>query len=157
MATLPHGHCLRCRMARFEVDVCLILEWLQNTKTKSTLPPLWCQFHQRFMSSFCIRKCFAQLFLVTFWLWRTYESTFVQKNERVKRWWNWRFDRHIFEIVVEGLSTYKAFHRFWQAKFPDGGSVLGLSQSSLLYELPLKMTLNSKVVKIDSKIIIWLL
>jgi len=27
---------------------------------------------------------------------------------------------------------YRAFHRFGQAKFPDGGSVLGLSQFSIL-------------------------
>jgi hypothetical protein len=49
------------------------------------------------------------------------------------------------------------FHGFGQAKFSDGGLILGLSQLSLLSELPLKTTLNLKVVKIDSKIIIWLI
>jgi len=53
------------------------------------------------------------------------------------------------------MSTfYKAFHGLWQAKFPSSGLVLGSSQFSLLPKLPQKTTLNSKVVKIDSKIII---
>jgi len=43
------------------------------------------------------------------------------------------------------------FHRFGQAKFTDGGLVLGLSQFSVLPQLPPKM-LSLKVVKIDSKI-----
>jgi hypothetical protein len=47
---------------------------------------------------------------------------------------------------------YRAFHRIGQAKFPDGGSVLGLSQFSMLPQLPLKMKLGLKVVKINSKI-----
>jgi len=46
------------------------------------------------------------------------------------------------------------FHGFWQGKFADGGSILGSSQLSLLFELPLETMLNLKVVKIDSKIII---
>jgi len=46
----------------------------------------------------------------------------------------------------------RAFHRFGQAKFPDGGSVLGSSQFSILSQLPLKTILGLKVVKIDSKI-----
>ncbi len=41
------------------------------------------------------------------------------------------------------------FHEFGQAKFPDGGSVLGSSQFSLLPQLPPKILLYSKVVKID--------
>ncbi len=39
------------------------------------------------------------------------------------------------------LKTQKAFHRFGQAKFPDGGSVLGSSQFSILPQLPLKTML----------------
>jgi len=49
------------------------------------------------------------------------------------------------------------FHRFGQAKFADGGSILGLRQLSLLSELPLKMMINLKVVKINSKKIFSLL
>ena len=49
---------------------------------------------------------------------------------------------------------YRAFHRFGQAEIAYGGLVLGLSQFSILPQLPLKMTLASKVVKIDLKIII---
>jgi len=51
---------------------------------------------------------------------------------------------------------YRAFHRFGQAKFPDadGGSILGSSQFSILHQLPPKRLLDSKVVKINPKIII---
>jgi len=42
-----------------------------------------------------------------------------------------------------------AFHRFGQAKFPNGGLVLGLSQFSILAQLPVKMMLGLKVVKIN--------
>jgi len=48
------------------------------------------------------------------------------------------------------------FHGFGQAKFPDGGSVLGSSQFITTARLPPKIMLNSKVVKIDPKIIILL-
>jgi len=51
---------------------------------------------------------------------------------------------------------YRAFLGFGQAKFPHGGSVLGSSQFTVLPQLPLEMMLDSKVVKIDSKIIILL-
>jgi len=50
------------------------------------------------------------------------------------------------------------FHGFGQAKFSDGagGSVLGMSQFSKLPQLPPKIRLDSKGVKIDPKIIISL-
>jgi len=48
------------------------------------------------------------------------------------------------------------FHGFGQAKFACRGLVLGSSQFTLLPQLPLKMTFDLKVVKIDSKIIISL-
>jgi len=51
---------------------------------------------------------------------------------------------------------YRAFHGFGQAKFADGGLILGLSQFAQLPQLPLKMMLDSKKIKIDSKIIILL-
>jgi hypothetical protein len=41
------------------------------------------------------------------------------------------------------------FRGFGQAKYPNGGSTLGSSQFSLLPQLPLKMMLDLKVVKID--------
>jgi len=47
----------------------------------------------------------------------------------------------------------QSFHRFGQAKFPYGGSILGSSQFSILPQLPPKIVLNSKVVKVDQKII----
>jgi len=45
---------------------------------------------------------------------------------------------------------YRAFHRFGQAKFPDGGLVLNSSQFSILPQLPLKTMLSLKVVKFNS-------
>jgi len=53
-------------------------------------------------------------------------------------------------------NSSRAFHGFGQAQFPDGGSVLGSSQFSILPQLPPKIMLDSKVVKIDRKIIISL-
>jgi hypothetical protein len=54
------------------------------------------------------------------------------------------------------LLSYKAFHGFGHAKFPEVSSVLGLSQFSILPQLPLKVMLDLKNVKIDPKIIITL-
>jgi len=53
-------------------------------------------------------------------------------------------------------TNYRAFHGFGQAKFTNGGLVLGLSQLSLLPQLPPNILLDSKVVKIEPKIIILL-
>jgi len=47
-----------------------------------------------------------------------------------------------------------SFHRFGQAKFPNGGLVSDSSQISILPQLPPKILLDSRVVKIDQKIII---
>ncbi len=44
---------------------------------------------------------------------------------------------------------YRVFHGFGQAKFSDGGSILGSSQFSILPQLLLKIMLNSKVFKMD--------
>jgi hypothetical protein len=41
-------------------------------------------------------------------------------------------------------------------KFANGGSILGSSQFLILPQLPQKMKLMSKVVKVDSKIIVSL-
>ena len=57
---------------------------------------------------------------------------------------------------VQESQSYRAFHRFGQTQIADSGLVLGSSQCSFLSQLPQKMTLASKVVKIDSKIIISL-
>jgi len=53
---------------------------------------------------------------------------------------------------LTGKSYYRSSHRFGQAKFPHGGSVLGSSQFPVLPRLPPKMMLGLKEVKIDSKI-----
>jgi hypothetical protein len=58
-----------------------------------------------------------------------------------------------FTIVFLSLNDYRAFHVFELATFPDGGSVLGSSQFQLP-QLPPKILLDSKVDKIDPKIII---
>jgi hypothetical protein len=59
------------------------------------------------------------------------------------------------DVAKVEIKNYKAFHLFGQAKFPDGGLRLGSSQFSILPRLPLKLLLNSKAVKIVSKIIIF--
>ncbi len=48
--------------------------------------------------------------------------------------------------------NYRAFHGFGQTNFPDGGLVISLSQFSILPQLPPKIMLDTKVVKIDPKI-----
>jgi len=54
------------------------------------------------------------------------------------------------------LLKYRAFHGFGEAKFAYSGSSLGSTQFTLLRKLPLKMILNLKVVKIESRKIISL-
>ncbi len=56
--------------------------------------------------------------------------------------------------IKKVFKSYRAFYGFGQAKIPDVGLVLGLSQFSILPQLPSKILLDSKVVKIDPKIII---
>jgi hypothetical protein len=46
-------------------------------------------------------------------------------------------------------TTNREFRGIGQANFLDGGSVSGSSQFSKLHQLPLKILLYSKVVKID--------
>ncbi len=54
------------------------------------------------------------------------------------------------------VDLYSVFHQFRKAKFAYGGSILSSSQFLLLPQLPQKMELASKVVKVDSKIIVSL-
>jgi len=64
----------------------------------------------------------------------------------------------IFETLCRANATdsSRASCGFGQAKYVYGGSVLGASQFTLLPQLSLKMTLDLKMVKITSKIIISL-
>ncbi len=48
--------------------------------------------------------------------------------------------------------SYRVFHRFGQAKFPDGVSVLDSSQFSILPQLPRKTMLGLKVVKNQNRL-----
>jgi len=75
----------------------------------------------------------------------------------------WNVEIHcfiFFESLKENLFWKKQIliflYGFGQAKFPNGGSVLGLIQISILPQQPPKIMLYSKVVKIDSNIIISL-
>jgi hypothetical protein len=58
-------------------------------------------------------------------------------------------------LVKNGLTVclYHVYQRFGQAKFPDGGSVLGSKFKPIFNSDPAasKILLNSKVVKIDPK------
>jgi hypothetical protein len=51
---------------------------------------------------------------------------------------------------------YSVFQEFSKAKSAIGGLILSLSQFLILPQLPQKIKLASKVVKVDSKIIISL-
>ncbi len=53
-------------------------------------------------------------------------------------------------------AKYIMIQAFRQAKSANGGSILSSSQFMILPQLPQKMKLASKVVKVDSKIIILL-
>ncbi len=69
---------------------------------------------------------------------------------------------HLFQVVGynngKGFETryYSVFQGFRQAKSANGGWILSSSQFLILPQLPQKMKLASKVVKVDSKIIISL-
>jgi hypothetical protein len=52
------------------------------------------------------------------------------------------------------LNMYSVFQGFSKAKSANGGSILSSSQFLILPQLPQKIKLASKVVKVDSKIII---
>jgi hypothetical protein len=52
--------------------------------------------------------------------------------------------------------TYSVFQGFRQAKSANGGSILSSSQFLILPQLPQRMDLTSKVIKVDSKIIVSL-
>jgi hypothetical protein len=54
------------------------------------------------------------------------------------------------------MFSYSVFQGFSKAKSANGGLILSLSQFLILPQLPQKIKLASKVVKIDSKIIILL-
>ncbi len=70
--------------------------------------------------------------------------------------WSCLYSNVVRPGTVRPLSHYRAFHGFGQAKFPYGSLVLGSSQFSILPQLPPKIMLDSKVVKIDPKIMISL-
>jgi hypothetical protein len=63
----------------------------------------------------------------------------------------------LLQALGDAQSRYIVFHRFRQAKFDYGGSILSSSQFLILPQLPKKVELTFKVVKVDSKIIILLL
>jgi hypothetical protein len=56
----------------------------------------------------------------------------------------------------QNVHEYSVFQGFRQAKFANGGSILSSSQFLILPQLPQKMKLASKVVKINPIIIVSL-
>ncbi len=56
-----------------------------------------------------------------------------------------------YKVTIPKCLLYRVFQRFRQVKFDNGGSILSASQFLLLPQLPKKMKLASKVVKIDSE------
>jgi hypothetical protein len=59
-------------------------------------------------------------------------------------------------VMSQSKLLYSVFQGFSKAKSANGGSILSSSQFLVLPQLPQKMKLASKVVKVDSKIIISL-
>jgi hypothetical protein len=59
-------------------------------------------------------------------------------------------------IVSKNSKMYSVFQGCSKAKSANGGSILSSSQFLILPQLPQKIKLDSKVVKVDSKIIILL-
>jgi len=80
-------------------------------------------------------------------------NSFKKGQRATLHWTNLRYCSHFNNLNIYSDRT---FHGFEQAKFPDGGSVLGSRQFSILPQQPPKLLLKSKVVKIDPKIIISL-
>ncbi len=76
-----------------------------------------------------------------------------RKKERKKNSFA-RFDKAIKLLAYN--NNYSVFQGFSKAKSVNGGSILSLSQFLKLPKLPQKIKLASKVVKVDSKIIISL-
>ena len=66
----------------------------------------------------------------------------------------YKFDKSLPQLKLITVLWYRAFRRFRQTKFPNGGLILSSSQFLILPQLPPKILLNSKVVKIDPKIMI---
>ncbi len=62
----------------------------------------------------------------------------------------------IFNLHLLHTLRYSVFQGFSKAKSANGGSILSSSQFLILPQLPQKIKLASKVVKVDSKIIISL-
>ncbi len=60
-------------------------------------------------------------------------------------------------VKTDEWCSYSVFQGFSKAKFAYGGSIFSSSQFLILPQLPQKMKLTSKVVKIDPEIIVSLL
>jgi len=77
-------------------------------------------------------------------------------TSQISQWWfNFRPLSTSQPIISEGNPTER-FKDLGKLNFPVGGLNLGSSQFSILPQLPPKILLDSKVVKIDPKIIILL-
>jgi len=95
------------------------------------------------------RRCCKNInqWIENFWFFNLYFTTLGRILFR------WDYILKIFFFIFHFQNQYyRAFHRFGQAKFPNGGSVLDSSQFSILLQLPPKTMLGLKVVKIDSKV-----
>ncbi len=66
---------------------------------------------------------------------------------------NVMFVNLLYVVPFNSHKYCSVFHRFKQAKFDNGGSILSSSQFLLMPQQIQKMKLASKVVEIDSKII----
>ena len=75
------------------------------------------------MREFFVQKCLAQLLLVTFWLWRMYESTFIHKirafnvdeiDGRMRLFTVTRFSHPARKIMMKFTPVYPGTPRQWR-------------------------------------------
>jgi len=77
---------------------------------------LVCQFHQHFMTSFFVQKCFAQLF--SSWL-----CHFLAQKMLEKCWWNWLQASSIIYITDHGFRG-EGYQKFCDESTDEGISTV---------------------------------
>jgi len=121
---------------RVKWDLSEIKFTTKNMQRKTNISLQWCKISSKWWdSTFCSLECESH---------RDVHKDIECSN--ISMQWGQKstaFLSHLF---------YRVFHGFGQDKFPDGGSVLGSSHFSILPQLPQKMMLGLKGVKINSKI-----
>ncbi len=94
-----------------------------------------------------------------FGTWHAFKHFFCSKCNMHILIWKYVLHNRLALLLHTGKTwhlKYSVFQGFRQAKSANGGSILSSNQFLILPQLHQKMMLTSKVVKVDSKIIISL-